>query len=114
MNTRNILLRGLAVLCLVSALFLSAGCISSKGGKSDESSLVQDALDALLPPTFTGYASGEHKNQYFTIKLEADGLRRTEKGWTWTWLTYNRQSNFPLFPGFNWSSTGEVTLGRRP
>ena len=113
MNTRSLIARALALVGLLS-LFLLPSCASAPAAAAGDTALVQKALDALLPPTFIGHVRGVHRNQYFELELEGDGLARTEHGWTWTWLTYRRQSHFPLFAGLTWASSGEVTLGNKP
>lgn len=90
------------------------GCVTAKNASGQAPQFIQTALDAALPPTHTGAASFTHANQYFEIAIEADGLRRDEAGWHYTWLTYERKSHFPIFSGLTWSSTGRITLGKKP
>jgi len=103
------------ILVLLASLILTGltGCVT-KGATGDDVTLIQRACDAALPKAFTGYAKFAHKNQYFDLTIEADGLKRDDTGWHWTWLTYQRTSHFPIFSGLTWSSTGEITLGRKP
>lgn len=102
-------------LLLVGLAAFFAGCRSKPNSAPQDTVLVQRALDAIVPRSHEGYFKGVHKNQYFDLEVEADGLKWSETaGWTWTWLTYNRTSHFPLFSGLTWSSTGQVTLGRKP
>lgn len=95
------------ILAACAALALT-GCASVPGGDGERIT-VQKALDAVLPPGFSGPAHVSHRNAYFDISIDAGGLKRTEKGWTWEWLTYERNSHFPL-----WSSTGKISLGKTP
>ncbi|MBX3751390.1 MAG: hypothetical protein KF897_15030 [Opitutaceae bacterium] len=107
---KTILLLGIA--CLLVG-FLT-GCVTAKKTSAPDMQLIQAALDVGVPPTHTGYANFVHANQYFEITIEADGLRRDEAGWHFTWLTYERKSHFPIFSGLTWSSTGKITLGKKP
>ena len=106
---KTILLASLA-LCLVAFL---AGCATASAQKSD-ASLVQSVLGKMLPGDFAGPVHLEHRNQYFTIVIDAGDVRRVGDKWTWRWLTYERNSHFPLFSGLAWSSTGKVRLGAAP
>lgn len=98
------------IICL-----LTAGCVSRAASKSnpEDAKLIQQACEAVLPATFTGPAKFTHHNQYFEIEIEAEGLRRVDGAWSFTWLHYKRTSHFPIFSGLTWSSTGEITLGKR-
>lgn len=81
---------------LALALML-AGCgtIGSKPG------LVQQALDKLLPADFTGDFKGGYKiPAYLSINIEAQGLRRTEKGWTFTYADYTRDGPMMSYAHF--------------
>lgn len=75
---------------LALALILFAGCSSIGKTADDVRATTQKVLDAILPPSFTGTAHVEHSNSYFTVTIDAGGLKRTEAGWTWTWLVYKR------------------------
>lgn len=98
------------------ALGFLTGCQTAKSsnGTKMHGSVIQVALSSVLPSTHTGYAKFVHANQYFTLSVEADGLECVEGVWKYTWLTYNRQSHFPIFSGLTWASTGDVTLGKKP
>lgn len=106
---RRIDLPTLAVILLgLICLVLQPGCVSASSATAD-AGLLQGVLDKVLPADFNGPAHVSHRNAYFDITIDAGGLHRTEKGWTWTWLTYERNSHFPI-----WSSSGVVTLGTKP
>jgi hypothetical protein len=99
--------RILAAMSLITLLF---GCQSAPSGAS----LIERVLNAALPETHNGPAKFSHANQYFTIDVEAEGLKKENGRWVYTWLTYERKSHFPIFSGVTWASTGKVTLGTRP
>jgi hypothetical protein len=88
-NTR-FLLAGLAAL-FASILF--TGC--------DDKPKIQSILDKALPADWVGDIDTGHKNVWFDFEIRASGLRRTEKGWTWTSLSYRRNGR---------ASTGWITL----
>lgn len=98
---------------VLATLWVLSAC-SSVPRSATDSAWLQKALDTVLPPTFTGYIKASHHNDYFTLDFEGDGLRRTDQGWKWDWLAYNRRSHLPLFSGWNLSSTGQVLLGKPP
>lgn len=87
----------LLVFAIASLAFL-AGCATASGGPSK----IQQALDNALPPDFAGDAEVGHKNAYFDFDIQAKGLRRTDRGWTWRELRYRRNGRF---------SSGWITLG---
>lgn len=107
-------MKTLLLVSLAAALvaFL-AGCATATTQRSD-SSLIQTVFEKMLPADFSGPVKLEHRNQYFTITIEAGAVRRVGERWTWDWLTYERQSHFPIFSGLTWSSTGKVRLGTPP
>jgi hypothetical protein len=96
--------RALALLILAASLLVS-GCISRPSGGDDPRSLITRALDAALPADFTGSAKVEHKNPWIELTIDAQGLRRTDTGWTWTGLQYRRDGRF---------SHGWITLTPEP
>jgi hypothetical protein len=98
------------VLAAMSLLCLLFGCQSAP----QATSLIEKVLNAALPDTHTGAAKFSHANQYFTIEIEAAGLRKENGRWSYTWLTYERKSHFPIFSGLTWGSTGKITLGTKP
>lgn len=83
----------------IIALLLAAclaGC-ASIGKRADEAKIViQKALDAVLPASFTGDAHFSTTVTYgafpVRVTLRCGGLRRTANGWEWTWLSYNGSS----------------------
>lgn len=88
----------LILLCVAMAF---AGCASQPGVSPG---LINQVLDATLPPTFTGPIAIRHRNPQFTVTIEADGLKRGAAGWEWRWLTYRREGRV---------SEGTVTLGTK-
>ena len=92
----------IALACLVLLAALASGCASLGSGTPSSRALIDQALDATLPPSFTGPAKVRHRNPYFPVEIEAEGLKRTELGWTWRWRTYRREGRV---------SESAVTLG---
>lgn len=80
----------LRALLFALVAFTLAGCGSVPSGGDSGPGIVQRTLDATLPPNFTGSADVGHKNAWIDVSIEADGLRRTADGWTWTALRYKR------------------------
>jgi hypothetical protein len=81
---------------LTIALLLCAGC-ASLGKRAEQSRvIIQQALDAVLPASFTGDAHFSTTITYgafpVRVTLRCGGLKRTEKGWEWVWLSYNGSS----------------------
>lgn len=104
----------LLLFSIIAAACLFSGCATNpNGAKKSDQVLILEAIESVMPPNHTGYAKFAHNNGVFTIHIEADGLKRTADGWRWTWLTYNRTSSFTI-GGVGWSSSGEITLGRKP
>lgn len=94
--------------CILVSLLLVAtmvGCSSVASRAKGEAALLQQVLDAILPPTFTGDLRVSHKNAYFRITIHAGELKRTAAGWTWSWLAYVRDG---------YISTGSATFGTPP
>lgn len=94
--------------CILVFLLLVAtlvGCSSVASRTKSEAALLQQVLDAILPPTFTGDLRVSHKNAYFRITIHAGELKRTAAGWTWSWLAYVRDG---------YISTGSATFGTPP
>lgn len=94
----------LSILFAVVLATLS-GCATAGNTAAADGATIQRALDAMLPPTFTGPAHIEHKNPYFGFTIDAGGLRRTPEGWHWDWLRYRRDGFF---------SRGSVSFGALP
>lgn len=85
------------------AILLFSGCSSiSSSSTAIDVNYVNQFLDKVLPPDFNGPLHVEHKNPYFDFTIDARGLHRTDKGWTWTWLAYRRSDRF---------TQGAITLG---
>lgn len=87
MKTYRLLLAAAA-----AAIALSFSGCSTVGG--NPGSYIQRALDAALPPTFTGDAALGHRNAYFDFEIAAAGLAHNEHGWTWDSLQYKRNGRF--------------------
>lgn len=94
------IIRLLSVLACLAFVGCSSVDLAEKNG-----SFVQKALDKTLPASFTGRFEGGHKNVYFDFEIVADGLKRTELGWTWSYLKYKRNGRF---------SSGWIVLGTPP
>lgn len=86
---------------LLACLF--AGCSSLPAGAS-RPSVVQQALDIVLPRTFKGDVHVEHSNPYFGFTLDAGNLRWEQDGWRFDWLVLDRHG---------WSR-GKTRLGNPP
>lgn len=104
----------LALACFLIGYLTGCQTVKDTPSAKVHGTVIQVVLTKALDPSHTGYAKFVHANQYFTIVVEADGLKCEDGVWRYTWLTYNRQSHFPIFSGLTWSSTGEVTLGKKP
>lgn len=95
MKTTRILLMGLVA--LIASLFVT-GC-------KDESALVQQALNQILPDTFEGELTGQHAGHYFgasvSFTFNFKGLKKVNGKWTWTEGGYTRTGVF---------SNGGITL----
>lgn len=102
-----------ALLLAAAAVLFLAGCVTGRRASAD-GPLIQTVLAAMLPADFAGPVHLEHRNQYFTIVIDAANVRRVDDKWTWEWLEYERTSSIPLFSGVTWSSTGKVRLGAPP
>jgi hypothetical protein len=92
-------------LCLLFLLIACTGCASLGSATTGDASRIQRALDAMLPPTFTGSAHVDHVNPYFGFTIDAGGLRRTPQGWHWDWLRFKRNGFF---------SRGSIQFGTPP
>lgn len=89
-------------LLLIACLFIT-GCTSITGSATaSDAAYISTLLDKVLPADFSGAVHVEHKNPYFDFTIDAGGLHRTDKGWTWVWLKYHRSGRF---------SEGRITLG---
>jgi hypothetical protein len=86
------------------AVGLLSGCATAPGAAESQLGRITRALDAALPANFIGDAHVQHSNPYLSITIDAGGLKRTEKGWEFTWLIYRR----------NGLSHGTITLGTPP
>lgn len=83
-------------LLIALAFALCAGC-ASIGSRADQARIViQKALDAVLPASFTGDAHFSTTVTYgafpIRVTLRCGGLKRTANGWEWVWLSYNGSS----------------------
>lgn len=88
----------------MSALLLS-GCATPPG--QAPSSIVQTALDRLLPPTFTGKLDiQENVPLYLSITVKGSNLRRENGVWLYDWIEYHR--NGPA------GTSAHIILGDRP
>ena len=96
-------LRRAALGLLIFFAGFGAGCVTT--GTSGHAALLQEILDATLPPTFVGDAHIDHKNTYFRITIDAGNLHKEGGQWSWDWLTYSRDGMI---------SWGRITLGRPP
>lgn len=104
----------LLLLVLLAAVAFLAGC-ASRGATSNNSPIIQRVLTEALPAGHEGYAKFEWRGQYLTIVGEGDGFKLNAAGeWTFTWLTYHRHLNVPWFSGLSYSTSAEVTLGKKP
>lgn len=91
---------------LFAVALLCSGCSSLPSSSTiADVTYIGQILDKVLPADFNGPAHVEHKNPYFDFTIDAGGLHRTDKGWTWTWLRYRRSDRF---------TQGSVTLGAPP
>lgn len=96
------------VLCLVVS-----GCATASSSTQSDASLIQSVMTKLIPSDFSGPIELTHTDQYFSISIRGENVRRNSDGkWTWDWLEYDRSSHFPVFSGVQWSSTGKVRLGK--
>ncbi len=81
------------------------GCSTMADGKGVP--LVQQLLDAIVPPGFEGdFDSSENVPVYVNFTLQARGLKRTPQGWVFTYFRYDR--NGPV------GTTAHIELGKRP
>lgn len=92
----------ITVMLLVLAL---SGCQSVPAGSHQ--SIVQRALDRLLPPTFTGDIDlSENIPMYISITIKGHNLWLDDGFWKYTWLEYDR--NGPV------GTSAHIRLGKRP
>lgn len=98
-------MKTLKSLGLVLCLSLSSCASLPSSSTVSDMNYITQLLDKALPTDFNGLAHVEHKNPYFDFTIDAGGLHRTDKGWTWTWLRYRRSDRF---------TSGAVTLGSPP
>lgn len=96
-------MKTLLILVLAVAALMAGGCASK--GSAVSLGMINQVLDASLPPAFTGAIRLKHRNPYVTLAIEADGLKRGPNGWQWTWLTYQREGRV---------SNGIVIFGKPP
>ena len=75
-----------SVLLLIATLAL-VGC-----GTAPQSSLIQQAMDRLIPTGFAGstFSGGYKIPMYLSIQIQIEGLARTPAGWTFTYAEYTR------------------------
>ncbi len=82
-------------------LFLT-GC-----GTAPQASLINQALDKLLPPDFKGDFSGSYNiPAYLSLHINAKGLEHKSTGWTFTYAEYTRDGPMMSYAHFE--------LGKRP
>lgn len=95
----NALLRSL----IVAAALGLAGCTAVP-----QSSLIQQALDRLVPPGFTGssFSGGYKIPMYLSVSVTVEGLQRTGDRWTFSYARYTRDG-----PAMSYA---DFTLGRAP
>ena len=93
----------LLLLLLVLAAALLSGCVSPASVEKTSAS-IQQVLDLVLPPDFTGAASftTSINTTPAKISVRAGGLRRVNGRWHYDWLVWQRE-------GF-WSR-GSVVIG---
>jgi len=72
---------------LLTIVLLTAGC-----GTAPQSSLIQQAMDRLIPPGFTGstFTGGYKIPMYLSIQISVEGLTRTPTGWAFSYAEYTR------------------------
>ncbi len=91
--------RSLSLLALAICL---SGC-----GTAPQASLINQALDKLLPPDFKGDFTGGYKiPAYLSLQVNARGLERKATGWTFTYAEYTRDGPMMSYAHFE--------LGKRP
>jgi hypothetical protein len=92
--------------CLAAlGAFCFAGCATTAG--NSQAVAGQRILDKYLSPSFAGDLDiRETIPLYLTVTLEGKNLRRTEAGWVYDWIEYNRTG-----PA---GTSAHVRLGKRP
>lgn len=74
------------ILLLAVIISFAAGCGTDPKTKLPN---IQDAINLVVPPDFTGGGHWEHHNLYYNFDLTVTGLRKGPSGlWTWDTLTY--------------------------
>lgn len=90
----------IAILLVVLAL---SGCGTFPSGPT----AIQQVLDHVLPPNFSGDINTTYKiPMYLEIRISAGNVYRGPTGWQFTWAEYHRSG-----PAF---SSADIFLGKRP
>ncbi len=76
-------------------------------GTAPQASLINQALDKLLPPDFKGDFTGGYKIPgYLSFHVNARDLEHKSTGWTFTYAEYTRDGPMMSYAHFE--------LGKRP